>query len=114
MQGLWIQPTKYVQNIQHDPYLHVTVVHVDPLEVEQAGRLEHLPPQHPDVVASHPQYLDLVMEVGGDGGEAGVGAVRLALPVGPLAVAGRRALVAGITGSLQVLEDCTLTTSEMQ
>ena len=103
MQGLWIQPTKYVQNIQHDPYLHVTVVHVDPLEVEQAGRLEHLPPQHPDVVASHPQYLDLVMEVGGDGGETSVGAVGLPLPVGPLAVAGRGTLVAGNKGTRNLL-----------
>ena len=95
MQGLWIQPTKYVQNIQHDPYLHVTVVHVDPLQVEQPRCLEDLPAQHPYVVSAHPEDLDLVVEVGGDSGEAGVGAVRLALPVRPFAVARGRALVAG-------------------
>ena len=37
-------------------------------------------------------YLDLVVEVCGYGVESGVGAVRLALPVGPLAAARGRAL----------------------
>ena len=38
-------------------------------------------------------YLNLVMQVRGDGVEAGVGAVRLSLPVRPLAPARRGALV---------------------
>ena len=37
-------------------------------------------------------YLDLVVEVCGYGVESGVGAVRLPLPVGPLAAARGRAL----------------------
>ena len=37
-------------------------------------------------------YLDLVVEVCGYGVESGVGAVRLPLPVGPLAATCRRAL----------------------
>ena len=48
-------------------------------------------------------YLNLVMQVRGDGVEAGVGAVRLPLPVGPLAPASRGALVreVGLGGAQQ-------------
>ena len=38
-------------------HLHVAVVHEDPLQVEQAGVLEDLPTQLPDVVAAHAENL---------------------------------------------------------
>ena len=40
------------------PYLNVAVVHEDPLQVEEAGVLEHLLAKSPYVVATHPENLE--------------------------------------------------------
>ena len=40
------------------PYLNVAVVHEDPLQVEEAGVLEHLLAKSPHVVATHPENLE--------------------------------------------------------
>lgn len=74
----------------------MTVVHEDPLEVEKSGRLVDVLAQDANVVVSHPQDLDLVVQVGRDGCEASPGAVSLPLTVGPLAVAVTRAVVAEV------------------
>ena len=55
---------------------------------------------------SEESSLDLVVEVRGDGVEAGVGAVRLALPVRPLALARRGALREGGRAAVNPLNQC--------
>ena len=76
----------------------MTVAHEDALQVEQSGQPENVLAEVPDVVVSHPQDLDLGVQVGGNGGEAGPRAVRLPLAVGPLAVAVFRTVVGEISG----------------
>ena len=73
--------------------LDMTVVHKDSLEVGESGTLEHFLAQPPDVISAHPQDLDVMVQVGRDSIEAGVGAVRLPLAIGPLARAGLGTLV---------------------
>ena len=80
------------------PYLDMTMAHEYSLQVEEPGRPEDVLAQDPDVVVCQSEYLDLVIEVGRDGGEAGAGAVGLALAVGPLAVAVFRTVVREISG----------------
>ena len=46
------------QNISECPYLNVAIVHEDPLQVEEAGVLEHLLAESPHVVATHPENLE--------------------------------------------------------
>ncbi len=84
----------------------MTVVHVDPLEVEQSCSLEDFLAQSLDSVSAHAQDLDLVVEGLGDGLQARGLAVGLALAVGPLAGAALGALVreVGLTQAQQAQE----------